>query len=267
MRLSISLALVPAVTAILAPSAAAQGPLPGYGPGTARYRVVTETKASQTLMGQTQESQLRAQQVNTVVVTKAGDALTQVLTTDSASFSSEPAAPTPDAAELLGLKLTANMGVNGKVSTSSVSDKTGAANTSASATLLRSFLPRLKVGAVAGATWSDTSTSTRKQNGADVTTELTTNYTLVGDTTVSGAHAWKITSASTGKLSGAGNQQGADFTITGTIVAHGILVIGAGATLLGAQINSDVNMLADIPMASMQIPIMQKQITTVTKLP
>jgi hypothetical protein len=265
-RYTPSLVCIASLAALVAAPLRAQGALPAYGTGSVRYRVVNVVKSTQTAMGQTQEVGSTSDQVSTVVIAKAGSGLTQTMTVDSASFTSTPPSPSPDA-EILGLKFTATMGADGKVVSSVITDKTGAATTGVAATALRSFLPRLKVGATTGATWVDTSTTVRKQNGADVTTTITTTFTLVGDTTVAGAHAWKITSASTGKLSGAGTQQGADYTISGLIVGHGTIVIGAGATMLGAELMSDGNLLVDVPMAGMQIPIAQKQMTTITKLP
>jgi hypothetical protein len=262
-----SLLLVASLASAIAFEAGAQTALPGYAAGTARYRIVTTVSATQGAMLQAQTSESKTEEVHTVVLTKSGTGFSQAMTFDSASFTSNPPAPSPDAAALQGLRYTATMASDGKVTTSTVTDKSGAAAAPELADMMRSFLPRLKEGAAVGATWSDSSVRVRRQNAADVTTNLISNFKLVGDTLMSGAHAWKITAESSGKVSGAGNQQGADYTINGTVTGHGTIVISAAGVLLDAQLLNDVNMVVDVPMASMQIPIVQKQTTTITKLP
>ncbi len=255
------------LASLIAAPLAAQSSLPGYTPVDARYRVISSSQTSQVMMGQTQEFQSKSDQQLTVRISKAGSALAQVMTLDSVSMSSTAPVPMPDVSGAIGMKLTGTMDADGKVVTSSVADNMGAASTSPFASNMRTFLPRLKVGATTGASWMDSSTTATKQNGADVTTTLATTYTLAGDTTVAGARAWKITAISTGKLSGSGNQQGADFTIAGTVNGHGTFVITVAGVLFGAELASDVNMMVDVPMASMTIPMTQKQTTTVAKMP
>lgn len=267
MHRSHSLALAATVAALIAAPLAAQTTLPAYAPGTARYRLVTTINATQVAMGQTQNSESRGEEVHTVTITKAGDGLAQTMTFDSATTTSNPPVPAPDVAALTALKYTATMGADGKVSTSTVSDKSGAPAPAELASLMRSFLPRIKPGAKVGDTWTDSSSQSRRQNGADVTNTLNTSFTLAGDTTVAGAKAWKINATSSGKLSGAGNQQGADYTLNGTVSGRGTLVVSTTGVFLGGNLASDVNMTIDVPMASIQIPVTQKQTTTISKLP
>ena len=260
-------AIVTSLTVLVAPPLAAQSSLPGYTPVSARYRMLTTGQSSQIMMGETQVSDSRSDQVATLVISKAGSMLTQVMTLESVAASSTAPVPMPDVSSAIGMKFTGTMDIDGKVATSAVTDKMGATSTSPFATNMRSFLPRIKVGATSGSSWLDSATTVTKQNGADVTTTTVITYTLSGDTTVAGAKAWKIASTSTGKVTGTGNQQGADFTIGGTISGHGIMVISLAGVLLGVDTASDVNMIVEVPMASMTIPITQKQTTKISKLP
>ena len=260
-------AVLVSLSAVLATPLAAQSSLQGYGPVSARYRMVITGQSSQIMMGETQVFDSRSDQVATVVIAKVGSVLTQVMTLDSVSMSSTSPVPTPDVSSAIGMKLTGTMDLDGKVATSAVTDKMGATSTSQFATNMRSFLPRLKLGATSGTSWVDSATSVTKQNGADVTTKTVTTYTLAGDTTVAGARAWKIASMSTGKVTGSGNQQGADFTIGGSVTGHGTFVISLAGVFLGADLASDVNMIVEVPMASMTIPTTQKQTTKISKLP
>ena len=255
------------LSAVLATPLAAQSSLQGYGPVSARYRMVITGQSSQIMMGETQVFDSRSDQVATVVIAKVGSVLTQVMTLDSVAMSSTSPVPTPDVSSAIGMKLTGTMDLDGKVATSAVTDKMGTTSTSQFATNMRSFLPRLKIGATSGTSWVDSATSITKQNGADVTTKTVTTYTVAGDTTVAGARAWKIASMSTGKVTGSGNQQGADFTIGGSVTSHGTFVISLAGVFLGADLVSDVNMIVEVPMASMTIPTTQKQTTKISKLP
>ncbi len=262
-----SVAVLVSLTALIAPSLAAQSSLQGYSPVSARYQMLVTGQSSQIMMGEAQVSDSKSVQVATVIISKAGTALTQVMTLDSVTASSTSPVPMPDASSAIGMKFTGAMDVDGKIATSAVTDKMGATSTSPFAANMRSFLPRLKVGATAGSSWVDSVTSVTKRNGADVTTRTVTTYTLAGDTTVAGARAWKIASTSSGKLTGSGNQQGADFTIGGTVTGHGTFVISLAGVLFGVDLVSDVNMMVEVPMASMTFPIIQKQTTKINKLP
>jgi phosphoribosylcarboxyaminoimidazole (NCAIR) mutase len=253
------------VTSLLATPLAAQSALAGYAPVNARYRVTSNAQSSQVMMGETQVAETKSDQTFTVVIARAGSAFTLLMTLDSATASSTSPVPLPDLSGALGMKFTGTMNADGKVATSAVTDKTGNPSTSPLATNMRSFLPRLKNGATAGSSWADTTTSVTKQNGADITTTLLTTYTLVGDTTVSGARAWNITAISQGKLSGSGNQQGADYTIAGNISGRGTIAVSAGGVLLGAELASDTNMLVEVPAASLTIPVTQKMTTRISK--
>lgn len=165
------------------------------------------------------------------------------------------------------MKLTGAMALDGHVSNSKVLDKSGNPTDSPLAANMRSFMPRLKVGGTPGSTWSDTTNTTRPQGNGTVTTAIVNNFTLVGDTTVAGVKGWKVVAVSEGTLSGNGNQQGADFTIKGTINGGGTFVVGAGGALISADLASNINMMVDVPMAGMQIPITQKQTTAIARIP
>ncbi len=245
----------------------AQTPLAAYTPMSARYRTTSSTQATQVMMGQTQESSSTGSQLTTVVIAKDASGLTLTMTLDSLAATSASPEPAPDVSTALGMTFSGVMAPDGRVTDSKVTDKSGSATDSPFAASLRSFLPRLKVGATPGATWSDTTTTSRAQNGGTVSTSVVSNYTLVGDTTVAGARGWKLVAVTAGTVSGAGNQNGADFTIKGSITGGGTFVVGAGASLVSADLSSDATMLVDVPMAGLQIPITQKQSTRISRLP
>lgn len=262
----IRIALVAVLSAALTPTLGAQTPLTGYAPFTSRYRMVTDTRASQVMTGQAQVTESSVNQLTRVAITKDADGLALTITLDSMIATGSPAASMPDPSSAIGLTLSAAMAADGRVVTSTVTDKAGTPSSSPFVANLRSFLPRLKVGATRGMTWTDTSTTTNMQNGGPVTTTIISTYTLVGDTTVASTKNWKIVSTAIGMVSGSGNQGGADYTIKGDINGGGTFVVGAGGELVTANVTSDATMMVDVPMAGLQIPITQKQTTTITRV-
>ena len=256
-----------AVALCVAAPLAAQVPLSGYTPFSSRYRVVSSMQISQVMQGQSMDSEMSSNQLNSLVLAKDGGALALTITLDSITATSTGAAPPADPNAAVGLKFTGKMAPDGHVVSSTVTDKSGNPSDSPFAASLRSFLPRLKVGATAGMTWADTTTTSRPQNGGTVTTVITTVYTLVGDTTVGTAKDWKLASVATGTVSGTGNQGGADYTIKGNINGTGTLIVGAGGALRGADLASDAKMTIDVPIAGMQIPVTQKQTMKITRVP
>jgi hypothetical protein len=255
-----------AVLAVAALPVAAQTALGPYAPYAATYRALTNVRTSQTMMGQAQEFETKTSQQMSMSVVKAGDALTLTMTLDSATATTT-APEAPDLSSAIGLKLIGSMSPDGKVSSSAVTDKTGAPSSSPFAGNMRSFLPRLRIGAGPGTTWVDSSTTVNKQNDADVTAATVVTYTLVGDTTVAGVKAWKIAGVSVSKLSGTGNRMGTDYTLTGDVKGTTTSLVSVTGILLAISADSDSNLTVTVEAAGMTIPIAQKTTTTIEKLP
>ena len=249
------------------PPVEAQSALPGYGPSTGHYRLVSTVKQTQTQMGQTQEFETATNQLLTLVVAKSSAALTLSMTVDSASATTNAPVPAPDMNAMIGANVSGPMGTDGHMATSTVTDKAGKPMDASTAAGMRSFLPRIKAGATPGAMWTDTIMTNGLQNGANVSTTTIINFTMVGDTTVAGVRGWKLTSTNAGTIDGTGNQGGADYTIKGTITGQSAMVIGLGGVFMGGSIANTVKMMVDVPMASMQIPITQLSTTTISRVP
>ncbi|MHB1313078.1 MAG: hypothetical protein ACYC3L_13765 [Gemmatimonadaceae bacterium] len=245
----------------------AQTTLGPYSPVEAKYRVISNTTTSQVMMGQAQEFETKANQLLALSVKKAGDALSLTMTLDSATVTTTAPQPAPDMTEALGMKFAATMGLDGKVATSAVTDRTGAPSMSQLAGNFRTILPRLLVGATVGATWTDSSSNTTKQEDAEVVTSTTSAYSLAGDTLVAGVKAWKITATSISKVTGHGNRMGADYTITGDVKGLVTAVVSTAGVLLGEASDADSNLTVTVESAGMTIPIAQKTSTRIDRLP
>ena len=245
----------------------AQATLGPYAAADAKYRVVSVVKTSQNMMGQQMDFETSSNQRLSVSVAKAGAAFTLTMTIDSATVSTTSPEPAPDMSDAVGMKFVGDMAPDGKVGTSTVSDRSGAPSTSQFASGFRSILPRLHLGATKGATWADSTSFTRKQNDADVTTETVVQYTLAGDTVVAGQRAWRIDGVSVSKVTGHGNRNGADYSISGEVKGTVTAVVSVAGVLLGESSEGDANLTVAVDAAGITIPIAQKTSTKLEKLP
>lgn len=253
--------------ALMAAPVAAQTSLGPYAPMAAKYRITSSTRTSQTMMGQAQEFESRTNQLASLSVEKAGESLVLSMVLDSATATTTAPDGGPDLSDAIGLKLVGRMAPDGKVASSEVTDRSGAPSKSPIAGNMRSILPRLQLGASPGARWVDSNTSVTKQDDSEVTSTTMVAYTLAGDTTVAGARAWKILGASTGKLSGAGNRMGADYTIAGDVQGNSMSLVSLSGVLLAITSDDVTNITVTVASAGMTIPILQKTTTTVERLP
>ena len=245
----------------------AQSALGAYAPIATKYHIVSKGKTSQIMMGQSQEFETTSNQLLSLAVAKAGDALSLTMTLDSATVTSGAPTGAPDMSSAIGMKFIGAMALDGKIASSQVFDKSGVVSTSDFASNLRSILPRLRVGATKGAVWVDSFTVLGKQGDADLTSESVVNYTLAGDTVVAGTRAWKVTSVSATKISGKGSRMGSDYTIAGDVKGTTTSVVSAAGILLGQLSESDSNLSVDVPAAQMTIPIVQHVTVQVDKVP
>jgi len=246
---------------------AAQGTLGVYAPAAAKYRVTSTQKTSQTMMGQAQDFETTSNQLFSIAVTRAGEALSLTMTLDSATVTTNAPTGAPDLSEAIGLKFVGRMTLDGKIDSSQVTDKTGAPSTSQYAVNMKSILPRLRIGAAKGATWIDSVTSVGKQGDADVTAESVLNFTLAGDTVLAGTTAWKIVSVSVTKVIGKGSRTGADYTITGDVKGTTTSVVSTAGAFLGQFSETDSNLTVNVEAAGMTIPIVQHSTSKVDRVP
>ena len=257
---------VVALSFIVAP-VAAQTALGSYAPVVAKYHISSKGKTSQVMMGQAQEFETTSNQLLSLAVTKAGDALSLTMTLDSATVTSGAPTGAPDMSSAIGMKFIGAMALDGKVASSQVLDKSGVVSTSDFASNLRSILPRLRIGATKGMVWVDSFTVLGKQGDADLTSESVVNYTLTGDTVVAGTKAWKVVGLSATKISGKGSRMGSDYTIDGTVKGVTTAVVSTAGILLAQFNESDTNLSVNVPAAQMTIPIVQHGTVQVDKLP
>lgn len=252
---------------VFAVPAVASAQLAGYSPSTGKYRVESQIKISQSMMGQTQEFDNGTKQVLTVAMAGAAPSLDLTIVLDSASATSSMPGAAPDMAALLGMKLTGKISAAGQVSGDKTVDKAGAEPKSPVAQSLRTIFPRLKPGANRGDTWEVTDTTKANQNGIETTTIQTTKYTYAGDTTLGTIKAARITAESMAKVAGKGNAQGQDLSLEGETKSSSWFHMASAGTFLGGMSNIDASINVTVEAMGMVIPITQKGTNKVERLP
>lgn len=246
---------------LAAGTAGAQESKLSYTPGTAQYKVTTTTSTTQEMQGQKQEFSLNSEQKVSVTVGKANkDSVPLSIVLDS--IVQQTTAPgAPDVSKLVGMKLDGVMSPQGKVYSSTVKTADGAEAMSQASEGMKRFLPRLPASIKTGLTWTDTSEAKIPTgNGAEITRNAIMTYTVKGDTMIAGQKAWKIELDSKAKLTGKGNQMGADFTIDGGSAGKGMTYISPNGWFVGLDASENQELTVTVEAAGMIIPV-----TTTTK--
>lgn len=232
-----------------------------YTPGSAQYKVATTTNTAQEMQGQKMEFSLSSQQTVSVTVGKANkDSLPVTIVLDS--ISQQTTAPNaPDVSKLNGMKLDGLMSPQGKVYSSTVKTVDGADAEGQQGEGLKRFLPRLPASIQKGSSWADTTEAKMPTgNGAELTRNAIITYTVQGDTTIAGQKTWKIELDSRAKITGKGNQMGADFTIDGGSAGKGMTYIATNGWFVGMDASENQELTVTVEAAGMVIPV-----TTTTK--
>lgn len=252
---------------LAAASAGAQESRLWYTPGTARYKVTMSTSTTQEMQGQKQEFSLNSEQKLSVTVGKASqDSLPLSIVLDS--IVQQTTAPgAPDVSKLIGMKLDGMMSPQGRIYSSTVKTVDGAEAMSQASEGMKRFLPRLPALIKPGLTWADTTEATMPTgNGAQLTRNAIVTYTVSGDTTIAGEKTWKIAMDSKAKITGKGNQMGADFTIDGGSAGKGMTYVAPNGWFVGLDASENQDLMVTVEAAGMMIPVTTTTRTRIERL-
>lgn len=234
-----------------------------YAPGAARYKVATQQKVVQEVMGQKQELDVTGEQILSVnIVRKAKDTLGVTVVIDSIAMTNSMMGAM-DVAATKGAKFSSLIAPNGAVYSTTLPDTGAAANLGDE---FARFLPRVTGKLAMGAAWTDTVTGKSKQQGLDVERTVITNSKVVGDTTIAGEKAWKIARVSEVKMSGNGTAQGQPISMEGTSTGTGAIFVTSKGTFLAADSKDDVKMKITLISNGMEVGMTMANTSTVTKL-
>jgi len=223
----------PALVLSLALPAAATAQGFEYAAGTAQYRIRSQQKAGQEMMGQKQEFESSNNQLVTVNVARASkDTMSMSIVLDSISAVGPMGAGMD---KLRGSKVVAKLSPFGAVYSAVGPTDDSIPNGAQLTEEMSRFLPKIRARLATGSTWSDTTTGKVKQGTMDVERKVVANYKVVGDTTVGGEKSWKIARDAVTSLSGSGMNQGQQMSMEGTSNANGTLLVSQKGTFLGGE--------------------------------
>ncbi|MDQ6828363.1 MAG: hypothetical protein M3081_05800 [Gemmatimonadota bacterium] len=250
-----------AAIALSAPALGAQGIT--YAPGTAKYHISSNSHQSQTVQGQTTAVTVTSEQYVTVTVSpKSRDTLQYVVTFDSGTAKSDnPMVPVPDVQKMRGFKYTGTMSPLGKRYVGSPSDTTSDGAKEIGMAFERFFLA-LPANAKAGSTWTEPVSTKTSRQGIDLVVQVTSNYQIMGDTTVAGQKAWKIARTATISTTGSGVSNGQVITIESSGKAAGTVLITPMGLYLSSVVSQDQLGKVTLPAMSLDIP---QTVTITTK--
>jgi hypothetical protein len=255
-----------AIAAALPALALAQGF--EYAPGTSQYRVTNASKVTQEMMGQKQSGETTANQLLTVTLTRAArDTIAGVLVLDSISAGNNMGMPSPSLAHLQGLKVNTRMSPSGAVVYSVSGPKEEEVPNASQLTLgMGAFMPKIKGKLAKGSTWRDTTGGVVRQFGIDLTRTVISSYAVVGDTTVAGEAAWKVSRADSITVAGSGVGQSGAMTLEGNSASKGHFVVSSKGAYLGAESGEEGNIRVVLSANGAEISVTSSATTKVQRV-
>jgi hypothetical protein len=256
-------ALLSAAVILLAPSLAAplRAQAVEYANGTMKYRILTNSKGSQTTPVDKQEFDVGIHQQYTVkIVRQAKDTLRETVTVDSISVKSSTLVP--DVANLVGGTFSLLVSPTGKLYSSKSPEIANPMMSQLSESVVR-FLPVLRGKLTTGATWSDTTAGKVTQQGLELDRTIVANYTVLGDTTVAGEKAFRVKRLTSTRSSGSSMASGTPVVVEGAIQSDARLLITLTGVYLGGSSSDDISMTLKAPAQNAEIIIKQLGQTTI----
>lgn len=130
--------------------------------------------------------------------------------------------------------------------------------------VMGNLFPRVKGGAKAGDTWTDTTEVTNNAGGANTKTKLISNYTAGAQETVSGRPAMRLKTTYTSSTTGTLDNQMGTMEIEGTGTGTGAYLVGSDGAYLGSTSTTNLDQKLKTAMAPAPIPVKTVQTLTVT---
>jgi hypothetical protein len=232
-----------------------------YAPGTTKYRITTSTNVNQTspMGNQTYDVGVK-QQITVNLVKRTKDTVSATLTVDSISMTGAP--PGTDVSKLMGTKFVALMSPTGKFFSSKGPDALDP-QLAQLAEGVGHFMPSYHGDLAIGKTWSDTLAGKISQNGMTVDRTTISNYTVAGDTTISGEKTFKVQRTTNVKAGGAGDMQGMAVTMETSGTSIGSLLLTHHGVYLGGDSKDDVAVKIVVSAQGAEINLKQSQKTSV----
>jgi len=254
---------LPAALLLVAPLAAAPLRAQGveYSAGTMHYRLSSHTKGSQTSPMGSQDFQGDLKQQLTVNLTRPSkDTVVATVTVDSLSLESSQGKP--DMSELVGAKFVAYLSPTGKLYSSKAPESTNPMLAQVTEGVAR-FLPSYRSNLRAGMTWADTVSDKVNQSGMELNRTVVSNYKVLGDTTVSGEKAFKVSRVSQAKAAGTGTTQGQPISLESASNSDGVFFLSPKGVYLGGRQNDGIDVKITILAQGAEMNVKQSTTSTI----
>lgn len=260
------------IVLVTAPPAGAQ--TLRYGGETGRTHTYTREQTdhvTQTVQGTENQTEVTSfWRYDATLESSEGDSMTYRVVHDSISIEATPSTgATPDFAPVYGEPIAVTLTERGEVRSVDVPqdlpESVGRLNLQAT---YQNLFPRLPEDAVStGTSWADTVSISTNQNGLDIQVEAVRTYTAGETVEHAGRAGLQVDYTTDMTIEGAGSQQGAEISLTGTGSGSGAFWIAPDAGLfLGSEETSTMNMEAFVSAQgqNLLIPIVQERTETVT---
>lgn len=226
-----------------------------YSAGTMRYRLSTLTKGSQTSPMGNQDFQVDAKQLLTVNLARpTKDTVIATVTLDSLDIASS--AGKQDLSRLLGTKFVTYLSPTGKLYSSKPPEGADPVLTQVTESVSR-FLPSYRSNLRTGMTWSDTVSDKVNQQGMELNRTVVSDYKVLGDTTVSGEKAFKVSRVSKVKAAGSGTTQGQPIAVESATTSDAVFFLSPKGMYLGGRQNDDIDVKVTILAQGAEINVKQ----------
>jgi hypothetical protein len=240
-----------------------------YAADAGHYRIEQNQHISQEMMGQTRDMDGSTTMLVSSTLSAGASAgeLAAVFTVDSVSSNSTIPGASAVLAQIRGKTFRAVYSPLGRSTSFAAPDSGDAA--AGGGNVFREFLPGLPSGAAtAGTSWTDTMTMSQPAApGLTIRSQSIRQHRIVGWELHEGVRALHLASTSAYTLSGGGEQQGQQMTVSGSGVATIEQFVSAAGVYLGGTGADSSNMTVSVTSMGMDIPVRQTRHTAVSRLP
>lgn len=257
---------LPAAVLLVAPIATAPLHAQGveYSASTMHYRISTVNNGSQTSPMGNQDFHMDVKQLLTVNLERpARDTVVATVTLDSMDITGSPVKP--DLSRILGAKFTTYLSPTGKLYSAKAPDGADPVLAQVTEGVAR-FLPSYRSNLHSGMTWADTVTDKVNQQGMELNRTVVSSYKVIGDTTVSGSKAFKLSRVSKAKAAGSGTTQGQPIAVESATTSDALFFLSPKGVYLGGRQNDDIEVKITILAQGAEINVKQTAASTIEAL-
>jgi hypothetical protein len=125
------------------------------------------------------------------------------------------------------------------------------------------FLPAYRRDVRAGMAWADTVNDKVSQQGLELNRTIIANYKVLGDTTVSGEKAFKVSRISKVKAAGSGTASGQPISVESATTSDAVFFLSPKGKYLGGRQNDDIEAKVTVLAQNAEINVKQTATSTI----